>query len=210
MATLADIKDRIATEMERGDLEDELASLLATHIERACEFYADRKFWFNSIVTTAVTTPSVATVAIPATVRIVERVTAYECDLQEAQLDDLPAETGAGTPRLYAYYNDSLRLYPTPSGAITLTVYGVAQIDAPDDDADSNAWTNEAQDLIVGHVKMALYRGALRDPEGAQMAIGEVQDALGRLQRETARRLRTPLRMRERITRPFGQVMGGV
>lgn len=204
MATRLEVKTRIITELDRDDLAGDLAGTLDTHVDRACEFYADQKFWFNSLIASVATVASTATVAIPATMRVIERVAlqGYDYDLQEVLLDDLPDNTTTGVPKFYAYYGDLLKFDPIPSGVFTLKLYGIARIAAPALDADANIWTNEAQDLIVGRVKMTLCRGLFRDPEGAQLAIGEIQDVLARLKRETARRLTAPRRMREPVSQP--------
>lgn len=198
MATLLDLKMRVAAELNRDDLEDDLSSVLATHINQACEYYADRRFWFNAIVTTMPTVANTATAAIPATVRRIDRLTipSLGVELVETVLEDVDCPTSqTGQPRRYSYYNDTVRLFPVPGGVYTLQIYGVAQIAAPATDAASNIWTTEAYDLITAQVKMTLCRGVLRDPDGAQLAIAEVQDSLARLERETATRLVTPLRM---------------
>jgi len=200
MATLADLKTRIIAEMVRDDLSDDLASQLLIHIQRACEFYADEKFWFNSLVTTVATVASTQTVDVPATMRRVDRVTvpAYGTELIEVTLQDLDFGTEESLPRGYAYYNDALKLYPTPDAVYTLQLTGIAQVAAPALDADDSIWTDEAQDLIVARTKMTLYRGQFRDPEGTQLAIAEVQEVFNKLKRETARRLETKLRPRHR------------
>lgn len=202
MATYAQMKARIASEMVRDDIASggDSESILETHIAQACEYYADRKFWFNSILTTATTSASTATVSIPATVRIVERVTipAYDIQLREVILRKLDDDTDTGLPCRYSYYNNSLRFWPIPDQAYTLNIYGIAQVDAPSSDSDENIWTTEAYNLIVGHTKMTLARGLFRDTDGALLWQAEVQDALSRLQRETAKRLDTPLGGRSR------------
>jgi hypothetical protein len=204
MPTLADLKTRIITEMQRDDLSDTLATQLLTHIQRACEYYSDERFWFNALIANVNTVASVATVTVPSTFRRVDRVTipAYTQDLIEVALGDIPIETVNSIPRGYAYYNDTLRLYPVPDAVYTLELTGMAAIAAPALDADTNAWTNEAQDLIVARAKMTLFRAQFRDPEGTQLAIAETQEAFARLKRETSRRLATKLRALER-KQPF-------
>lgn len=203
MATLGDIKARIITEMSRDDLADDLAGQLTTHIMRAIEYYSDTRFWFNAAFGTATATPGSATVAIPAGIRRIDRVTipAEQVDLVETTFPlvvDLH-DTTAARPRLYAYYNDSIWLSPVPDSAYELNFYGIAQISQPAGDTGSTVWTNEAQDLIVNHTKMTLCRDQFRDPEGTQLALGAAQDASKRLRRETARRLATNLRVRDVI-----------
>jgi hypothetical protein len=199
MTTLADLKTRIIAEMVRDDLSDDLAAQLLIHIQRACEYYADEKFWFNSIIASAVTVAGTATVNVPATMRRVDRVSipAYYTDaLIEVTLIDLKSDTTQSLPRGYAYYNDALKFYPIPDAVYTLELTGLAQVAAPAVDADTSIWTNEAQDLIVARTKMTLYRGQFRDPEGTQLAIAEVQEVFNKLKRETAKRLETKLRVR--------------
>ena len=133
MSTLADLKTRIVAETARDDLETDIPDVLLYHIQDACEFYADTKFWFNSILTTVATTANVATVTIPSTVRIIERLTlpAYDMELSEVTAYGLPETTTPTIPSHYAYYNDNIRFYPTPDAAYTLNVYGIAKVAAP-------------------------------------------------------------------------------
>ena len=199
MTTLADLKTRIIAEMVRDDLSDDLAAQLLIHIQRACEYYADEKFWFNSIITSAVTVAGTSTVNVPATMRRVDRVAIpayYTDDLIEVTLNDLHTDTTQSIPRGYAYYNDALKFYPIPDAVYTLSLYGLAQVAAPAVDADTSIWTNEAQDLIVARTKMTLFRSQFRDPEGTQLAIAETQEVFSKLKRETAKRLETKLRTR--------------
>lgn len=199
MATFLTQKMRIATEMTRVDLASggDLETLLEQHYQDACEHYANEKFWFNSIRTTVNTVAGTQTVTIPTTVQTIERLTypANNRELIETTLEELDDRTDGGSPEFYAYYNDSIYLYPKPDAVYTLNIYGIAKIAPPDTGADDNIWTNEAAPLIRAHTKMTLYRSKFRDAEGTQMALAEVKDALDALKTETARRLTTRLRM---------------
>lgn len=196
MATLADMKTRISTELVRDDLGTggSLVSTMVTLIGRACEYYADQKFWFNSIVTTANTAASTVAMTIPSTVRVIDKLTipAYDVVLTEATLSDLSDYSTTGRPTHYAYYNDTVRFYPIPDAIYTCGIFGIAKVAAPTLDADTSIWTNEAQDLIIGHTKVALCR-MFKDELGIQLALAEERDALARLRRETAKRLQTKL-----------------
>lgn len=202
MATFAQIKSRVAGELNRDDLATDLVERLEEHIQDACEYYADRKFWFNSVLDqTASTAASTATVSIPSGVQIVEKVTipAYDRELIEVPLDRLDDYTGGESlPEYYAYYNDSLRFYPIPDAVYSLNIWGVAQVDAPTADATTNIWTNQAKRLIVSHTKMTLCRDVFRDDHGFELAAGAVSDHLAQMQRLTAKRLKAPLRPRMR------------
>lgn len=198
MATLGDLKARIKTEMVRTDLDDDLSSTLALHIQRACEYFSDERFWFNAYIGNVSTVPGVQTVNVPVAIRRVERVSipSLLVEVREVLLTEFPDFVASAIPQVYAYDNDALIMYPTPDQAYSLRIVGTKQIDAPVEDTDSNQWTNEAQDLIVARAKMTLYRDQFRDPEGVELAAAATQEELTRLKRETARRLEIPLRPR--------------
>ena len=198
MATLGDLKTRIKTEMVRTDLDDELASTLDLHIQRACEFFADERFWFNAYIGSLTTVPGSRTVDVPVSIRRVDRVSipSLLVEVREVLLTEFPDFIASSIPQVYAYDNDALIMYPTPDQAYSLRLVGTKQIDAPVEDTDSNVWTNEAQDLIVARAKMTLYRDQFRDLEGVEIAKAATQEELTRLKRETARRLEIPLRPR--------------
>jgi hypothetical protein len=207
MTTLADLKTRIATEMVRSDLEagGDLAAQLLIHIQRACEFYSHERFWFNQIVTTAPTVAGTQTVDLPAAMRIIDKITipASYTTLCKATLPELdPGMTAqSGIPTKYTAYTSSgtdyIRLYPVPDAVYTLQITGVQYVAPPSADADDTIWTNEAQDLIVARTRMTLYRDQFRDPDGTQLAIASVQEALQALRRETGKRGETPLMPRD-------------
>lgn len=199
MVTWATQKARIADEMVRNDIAAGGARehLLEKHYQDAVEYYANEKFWFNSIRTTVNTVSGTQTVTIPATVQTIERLTypANNLELIETTMGELDDRTDGGSPEFYAYYNDQIYLWPKPDAIYTLGVYGIAKVAAPTTDTDDNIWTNEAAALIRAHTKMTLYRSVYRDPEGTQLAMAEAKDAYDTLKRETAKRLRTQLRM---------------
>jgi len=193
MPTYADLKQFIIADMTRDDLEDDLSALLDMHVANACEAYANERFWFNSALATAVTTSGNPLVALPATIRVAERVTIPTSRRDLLPMSSLPEDTAQGEPIYFSAFNEDIRLYPTPNAALTLNVYGIARIAAPTADNDSNIWTNEARQLIASHVRMSLYRDKFRDLEAAQAAAAARNDALTYLQRETGKRTKAPL-----------------
>lgn len=205
MANLADLKQRVITDMSRDDLEDDLSALLLLRIQDACVHYSDTRFWFNQAVETITTVSGTAEVSVPFGVRIIDRIAGPYGDLSPAILSDAPYTPlidYTDLPRTYTWLGGDLELYPVPNDAYTLKVYGLLQIDPPENDEDENAWTNEAARLIAVHTKMLLYRGKFRDQAGTQLAMGELSDELARLKRETERRTRT--RLAARLTAPNG------
>lgn len=197
MATLLDLKQRIIAEMSRDDLEDDLSVLLATHISRAIEYYQGEPFWFNYGSASANTAAGTATVTMPATMRVIDKILTPAGDmLIKRPLEDILASTtSSGTPTHYAEFGDGIYLYPTPSSILALTLFGTKNVAAPTLDADSTVWTNQAYDLINAHTRFTLYRDKFRDDEAKVAAQGAISEAFTRLKEETARRNDTPLRM---------------
>ena len=206
MATYADLKARIIKETERQDLSDDLADILAIHIADAIEEYADTRFWFNQVVQSVSTVADAQSVAIPAAVRIVDRIAGPYGDLAPAILGQFTDDGDldwTGSPTSYTYVDGDLRLFPIPNEAYALTVYGVAEVAAPTADADSSVWTNEAQALIAAHTRMTLMRDQFRDESGAALAANAVSMHLNRLRRGSDLRLRK--RPVARLVGPTGQ-----
>lgn len=208
MATYADLKARIITEMSRDDLADDLADILDQHVADACIEYSDMRFWFNQSIQAVATVAGTITVALPAPMRIIDRLAGPYADLTPVTLDDYPdygdfAADATGLPSRYTYINGQLRFDITPDAVYNMTAYGLLQIDPPAVDATSNVWTNEARALIIARTKMTLARDVFRDQDGVVLAQAGVQDNLTKLQRETQRRLRT--RSAAQLVRPNGQ-----
>jgi len=76
-----------------------------------------------------------------------------------------------GQPIDYAYLGGKFRLYPIPDGVYPLTFSDNELLSTLSADADSNAWTTEAADLIRSQAKMILAREVLYDDEIMQRMI---------------------------------------
>lgn len=190
MATLGELKARIISETNRDDLRagEELEATLGLSIARAIEHFSDESFWFNRERASAASSPGADFINLPYSVRVAQQVACEGEPLRKVPPDRIGSDTHSGRPRRWAESNDRILLSPTPDRAYGLTVSGVAQIDAPEDDSDENGWTREAQDLIAARTRFLLYRDVFRDFEGTQLAAQAEGEALAKLQRETRRR----------------------
>jgi hypothetical protein len=187
MATMTELRDRIAAELDRDDMGagGALETLLDMAIEQAVALHADQLFWFNLESSSVVAAAGNASVALPAGLRSALVVSCEGQALRKRRLA-IPGET-SGRPLFWADRDGTILLSPIPDAAYSLDLLGIAELGLPAAD-ESNGWTEEAADLIVETAKKSLCRGALRDAEGAAMAaIGE-QEQLARLRRETRRR----------------------
>lgn len=187
MATLGDLKARVADEILKRNLTTQIAS----HISRAIEFYASRRWWFNVGQKTGVLVTGDEYLTLQG-VRLIDDLRVNGHSLRERPAEEIEAWQSAGAssgePGDYVRLGDELRFYPTPNDAYAYVVLGVLDQPALASDASSNAWTNEAADLIAARTRFTLYRDVLRDPEGATLATDAMKEADSLLQMTTMRR----------------------
>lgn len=114
-----------------------------------------------------------------------------------AYMDDNAVGTTVGPPTDFAYFAQQIRLNPIPDAIYTVAASYMKRLTALSADADTNAWTSEAFDLIRSEAKRILAREVLHDEEMAKrMSIAIHGDPqvpgdrgyLGTLRDETARR----------------------
>lgn len=193
MATLGDLKARIADEL----LKRNLTTQIAKAIPKAIEHYAGRRWWFNTgrMVGAPTATDADGFIALPAGTRLIDTIRVGQNVLEARPpewMDEwLALSPASGDPFDYSTYGDKIRVYPVPTGPISVVVVGTFDLPALTDDSSSNAWTNEAEDLICARSKMRLYRDVLRDPEGAMLAKAAMDEAETDLNMKTIRRVGT-------------------
>lgn len=193
MATLGQLKSRIASELNRTDL----TSAIANEIPRVIERYASRRFWFLEGVRTSSTTAGSSTSTGSSGPRTIDRLLitigsgkSELCPRSLAEITELVGfNASQGQPTDYAYTDNTLTFYPTPDATYTLTAIGIFPEAAFADDSSSNAWTTEAEDLICYDVTERLARTKLRNVALADQARGLRDEALRELRAETARRI---------------------
>lgn len=193
MATLGDLKSRIEDELLKRNLNTQIAQ----HIARAIEFYAGRRFWFNTgTVTGAPVAPDGDSyVDLPAGTRLIDKIRIGTTTLRlrdPKEMDDWLAAAGGGTtpePYDYSVEGDRIRLYPRASGTVALTVTGTFDQPALTNDAASNAWTNEGADLIAARVRMTMNRDVIRNADGVALAKDAIREAEDDLDMKTMRRV---------------------
>ncbi len=192
MATITQLYTRIILDTNRDDMGSggELEQAKIDAVADAIENYADELFWFNRKSGTAPTVANTATVALPSGMRIPTLVNYLGSPLLKVPLEAIEAAQNVSTPTVgppsqWAEDEGLIRLYPTPDAVYTIGVFGIAELGVP---ATTNEWSVEGYRLILAEAKKILYRGPLRDPEGAALANDEIAEALTKLRRETRRR----------------------
>ena len=75
-----------------------------------------------------------------------------------------------GQPIDYSYLAETIRFYPIPDGVYPITISGTQRLTNLSDDTDTNAWTQDAYDLIRSEAKLILAREVLNDDDVATRA----------------------------------------
>ena len=198
MSTYLQMQQRIADDLDRTDL----SSQIQKAITRAIKHYSRKRFWFNE------TTGTFSTVAdqewyssIPTDIKEIDDAIITVSTNRQYPLDrrtngyintiNWGGNAWTGYPQDYAYFKGQIRLYPVPNDVYTITLFYQQEFAELSADADTNAWTTDAEDLIEARARWWLYKRVIRDFEEAREAKTEEAEALDILEEETIRQIST-------------------
>lgn len=198
MADLATLKSRIASEIHRTDLTDEIAYAISD----AVKHYQSKRFAFNQTrgtLTTVSGTEFYGTLTDVASIdSITLNINARKTVLDQwsyGEMERIATTTNTNNqPWAWSWYDEQIRLYPVPDAAYTLTVSYVQKIDVPSTDGSSNIWTDQAEELIRHAAKKRIYRDVTMDDANAIKAEAAEQEQLARLLKDTNRQVSGGLR----------------
>lgn len=189
--TYGDLKQQIADEC--GDRQDLLLPLsdskdarspIENAIQSAISKWERVRFYFNGvIVKTPLAGPydfslvagqeyyTVADWAMIPTLATIKKMWVliaaqrYPIDIRNSSyLDDISINQATKSyPTDCAYSAEQLRYYPIPDGNYPVGIEGTQRLSALVNDADANAWTEDAYDLIRSQAKLILGREVLQD-----------------------------------------------
>lgn len=188
MTTFSDLCSTIANEVD--DTTEEYAGDIKNSVLAAIRFCDRTVYYFNE--TRDITFPTVQgqqwygaadNANIPTLVRI---VSAWKEDVQGMRtlLERVPpsvietvADSAAsqGEPYEWTYFAQQIRLYPIPSSnpytiRLQVSPYRLATLVNPN---DTNAWLDEALDLVKARAKYILYKDVIKDPALAAEALND-------------------------------------
>jgi len=176
MSTFLEMQQRIADDLDRTDLNDQIKKA----INRAIVYYQKEPFWFKE---TSTTFPAVnaqeeyvyGVGSVPSDVQMIDilerQYSGDKITLTEITPFELEAKQkgdSVGTPDQFAQYENRLKLYPTPNqtGITILIKYtkNYAELSA---DADTNDWLEYAEDLIEARARWWINLRVIKDRESA-------------------------------------------
>ena len=131
--------------------------------------YEGRRFWFNETATTVALVSSQGYLTVPSDFLFLDRLevttngTAYP--LRHVNYDairNMNSSNNYGQPTDYAYRGDRFVLGTAPDSAYAATIYYVHSLPVLSADSDSNAWTNEAFNLIAHAATLELMSSVMK------------------------------------------------
>lgn len=198
MTTYATMRSRIADEISDSNL----TSQINAAIQSAIAFYERQRFWFNTRVSD--TFSLVANQEYYSSSDLASIATLIEIDDMYATINStryqiIPAPFAeiaalqdggmtADPPYRFAYHAKQIRMYPIPSAVRTVTMANHYRLTALSADADSNAWTTDAEELIRCHAKHDLATNVINDDGMAARMERRLPVLLQALKSETRRR----------------------
>lgn len=183
MATYGDMQTRIADELDRADLAEQIKKA----INSAVSFYARKNFFgtessftFSTVVGqeyyTVADAPEIATSPYLDELNININTGRIQMSRQSFEYIDsisfLP--TATGQPYLWAYRAQKIRFYPIPSQIYVVTAFNTPRLGLLTDDNESNFWTDEdagAECLIRTRAKLYLILNVIRGTDMADEII---------------------------------------
>lgn len=201
MATLKQIRDRVARKSQDADFTALSASVVDSEINRAIRYYQNQQFWFNENLTTITLTAGSNIVPnIPSDVISELQVNGLTLIDQQVKIDLKKMPTNlfmerdfnqTGRPMFYTYRNRQYLLQPIPQEAYTLQFRWLKLYADLVNDNDTNDFTINAEDLIMLHTLKSIYAEDKEDTERGMYYQGLEDSELKSLQKRNDDRLST-------------------
>ena len=203
MATFGDMQARIADELGmRTDLIPQIQKAILTTIAQQDNdhyYFNELSATFQTVAKQAYYTPStlfgVSGIASNSWLKIAQ-TSGYNYQLTRWNFQEMDAidtnASWAAMPYAWAYYNYQMRLFPVPQQVYTVTGFFVVEFAPLNLAADSNPWTNDAEEMIRSFAKADLYSNVLLAEPNAQQ-LSDRMIARGRAAKKSLRQQTTKL-----------------
>lgn len=179
MSTFGQVVERIREDLDRGSNYD---ARIKRAIVDAIVFYKAKRLGFNTKRSRALLTSGMETVALPLDwveadyMRLEDN--GNRQPFQEVQYDWIEErrdnDQDRGTPEVYAIQHRSMRLWPIPDRSYTLVFsfhYELLDISISASDNATNAWLNEAEQLIRTRAKGDILVNFIDGPDAIEKGL---------------------------------------
>ncbi len=192
MSTYSDMQARIADEMARTDLTNQIQLAILS----AINFYKDERFWFNEGEVTFNTIIGLDHQIVPTTFGEVDEITVtvsgnrYVMDLVSYDYIrvQVSQQTLMGQPERAAIFEEDIWYDPIPDRVYPIILSGLIYFATLSGASDSNVWTNEAESLIRCRAKSILYTHVTRNDKMAAAMDARESRHLAKLRQKTVQR----------------------
>lgn len=194
MATLGEAVSLILADLKRADTS--MSAEAQSHLLRAVEYYSTHRFWFNearaSFTASSTIYYPLASFSGISDFREIDTMTVtvngYRYEIKPETFDRLEfLDTGnvTGIPTKYAFFGETIRLYPKPDSVYQVDVAGQQRLATLSATGNSNALLTHGLDMVIARAEKTIYARRLKNYEAAS-AMGQLeQEELGRLQEQT-------------------------
>ncbi len=201
MATLSELRTRIARILSNDSLIDPTSAEIDTQLNLTIDYYETEHFWFNEERVSITLTPGDPVVPnIPSDFKQELRpngLVVLEGNVRYPLLHVTPLEydtlnvDGQGLPTAYTYRDGQFLLYYYPDQAYTCFLFYLKTYVDLASDGDSNDFTNNAERLVTYKTVADLLRDFRDDEERAARYDARVFDEYRKIKRETENRILT-------------------
>ena len=209
MATLSELRTRIARKLANDNLVNPTSSEIDTAINLAIEYYETDAFWFSeataniTLVAGDPIVPSIPTdfkqLIEPNALTVIDGQVRYPLiHATPLQYDNVDSE-GRGLPYAYTYRNNQFELYFYPDQAYTLQFFYRKSYADLVNDGDSNDFTNFAERLIEYKTMVDLLYDYRENDRRAIIYENRVEREYEKIKRETYNRTATGMLTTENI-----------
>lgn len=169
MATYKDLRDRIQLDyLNRYDLQDAVKRAIANTIR--C--HEGHRWWFNETATSTACTVGQSYLGVPSDFLVLDLLElnhgGTRIKLRQEDFDTIRrmnATSATSLPTHFCYRGDRFELALQPDSAYTATCHYIHSLPALSADTDSNAWTNEASNLIAHGATLELLTSTISTPD---------------------------------------------
>jgi len=159
MATLSELRTRIANKLSDGQLLRPTSAQIDQAVNASIDFYENRYFWFQEALEALTTVAGNGTLTgVPTTFKyqthpnsLVLLKNNYRYELQAispVEFDAIANDIDNGLPRYYTYRNGAFEITPLPDDAYTVNLYYYKSYADLSGDSAENDFTNYATRLI--------------------------------------------------------------
>lgn len=159
MATLSELRTRLANKLSDGQLLRPTSAQIDQAVNASIDFYENRYFWFQEALEALTTVAGNGTLTgVPTEFKyqthpnsLVLLKNNYRYELQAispVEFDAIANDIDNGLPKYYTYRNGAFEITPLPDDAYTVNLYYYKSYVDLVDDADENDFTNYATRLI--------------------------------------------------------------